>query len=251
MVHKVWPVKPTVLAPPGNLLERQSVRLLPYLQKLQGGAGSPPGDPGSSVKFKNLWLRIYSKHKTKHTWWFPKFENKWKALTHLFSGFRLPLKASHGSLRPLCRPAYIRSTGRRTRHQYFFKKMYLPRCFIRIEQLWCFIQSFFKKMMTQIGASSSVVKNPPANAGDLGLILESERSPGEGNGNPLQYSRLENPMDRGAWPTTVQGVAESQTRLRTRAHMIEICGLCSLFFAPNTWNTNIPLKMVSVLFWKL
>ena len=45
----------------------------------------------------------------------------------------------------------------------------------------------------------SVVKNPLTNAGDEGLILGSGRSPGEGNGNPLQYSCLENPMDRGAW----------------------------------------------------
>ena len=46
--------------------------------------------------------------------------------------------------------------------------------------------------------SDSVVKNPPANAGDVGLLLESGRPPGEGNGNPLQYSCLGNPMDRGA-----------------------------------------------------
>ena len=45
----------------------------------------------------------------------------------------------------------------------------------------------------------SVVQNPPANAGDEVLILGSERSSGEGNGNPLQYSCLGNPMDRGAW----------------------------------------------------
>ena len=45
---------------------------------------------------------------------------------------------------------------------------------------------------------SSVIKNPPANAGDRGLIPGSGRSPGEGNGNPLQYSFLENPMDIGA-----------------------------------------------------
>ena len=45
---------------------------------------------------------------------------------------------------------------------------------------------------------ASVVENPPANAGDAGLIPGSGRSPGEGNGNPLQYSCLENPMDRGA-----------------------------------------------------
>ena len=44
----------------------------------------------------------------------------------------------------------------------------------------------------------SVVKNPAANAGDMGLIPGSGRSPGEGNGNPLQYSCLVNPMDRGA-----------------------------------------------------
>ena len=55
----------------------------------------------------------------------------------------------------------------------------------------------------------SVVKNPPANAGDVGSILGSGRSPGEGNGNPLQYSCLGNPMDRGAWWATVRGVAKS------------------------------------------
>ena len=54
----------------------------------------------------------------------------------------------------------------------------------------------------------SVVKNPPANAGDpgdTGLIPRSGRSPREGNGNPLQYSCLENPVDRGAWWDTVHG----------------------------------------------
>ena len=52
----------------------------------------------------------------------------------------------------------------------------------------------------------SVVKNPSANAGDTGLIPGSGRSPGRGNGNPLQYSCPENPMDRGAWRATVHGV---------------------------------------------
>ena len=56
--------------------------------------------------------------------------------------------------------------------------------------------------------SGSVVKNPPANAGDTGSIPGSGRSPGEGNGNPLQYSCLGNPMDRGAWQATVHGVAK-------------------------------------------
>ena len=59
----------------------------------------------------------------------------------------------------------------------------------------------------------SVVKNPPANAGDVGWIPESGISPGEGNGNSLQYSCLGNPMDRGAWQATVHGVAKSQTQL--------------------------------------
>ena len=59
-----------------------------------------------------------------------------------------------------------------------------------------------------------VVKNPPANAGavrDVSSIPESGRSPGEGNGNPLQYSCLGSPMGRGAWQAIVYGVTKSQT----------------------------------------
>ena len=59
-----------------------------------------------------------------------------------------------------------------------------------------------------------MVKNPPANAGDprdLGLIPGSERSPGGEHGNPLQYSCLENPMDKGAWWATVHRVSGSDT----------------------------------------
>ena len=62
-----------------------------------------------------------------------------------------------------------------------------------------------------------VVKNPPANAGDgrgKGLIPGLGRSPRAGHGNPLQYSCLQNPMDRRAWQTTVHGVTKSRTRLR-------------------------------------
>ena len=54
----------------------------------------------------------------------------------------------------------------------------------------------------------SELKNPPANAGDVGLVPGSGRSPGEGNGNPLQYSCLGNPTDRGAWQATVHGVVK-------------------------------------------
>ena len=62
-----------------------------------------------------------------------------------------------------------------------------------------------------------VVKNPPTIAGDIrdsGSILESGRSPGGGHGNPLQYSCLENPMDRGAWRATVHGVTKGWTGLK-------------------------------------
>ena len=54
-----------------------------------------------------------------------------------------------------------------------------------------------------------MVKNPPANAGDVGSIPELGRAPGEGNGNLLQYSCLKNPMDRGTWWATIHGVTES------------------------------------------
>ena len=57
-----------------------------------------------------------------------------------------------------------------------------------------------------------MVKDPPANAGDVGSIPGSGRSPGEGNGNPLQYSCLGNPTDRGAWRAAVQGVAKELDR---------------------------------------
>ena len=54
----------------------------------------------------------------------------------------------------------------------------------------------------------SVVNNPPASAGYTGSTPGLQRFPGEGNGNPLQYSCLGNPMDRGVWPATIHGVAK-------------------------------------------
>ena len=71
--------------------------------------------------------------------------------------------------------------------------------------------------ITSLGfPGDAVVKNPPANAGDardVSWIPGSGRSPGGGNGNPLQYSCLGNPMDRGAWRATFHGVAKSRTPL--------------------------------------
>ena len=69
-----------------------------------------------------------------------------------------------------------------------------------------FVRPFFTPGGSEVKASA-------CNAGELGLIPGWERSPGEGNGNPLQYSCLENPMDRGAWWASVHGVAKSWTRL--------------------------------------
>ena len=56
-----------------------------------------------------------------------------------------------------------------------------------------------------------MIKNLPANVGDVGSIPGLGRSPGEGNGNPLHYSCLGNPMDRGAWQTAIHVVTKSQT----------------------------------------
>jgi len=73
-------------------------------------------------------------------------------------------------------------------------------------------------------SGASVVKNLPANAGDTkgtGPIPGSGRSPGGGNGTPLQYSWLGNPMDRSALQTTVHGVAKSQTQLSSWVHKIK------------------------------
>jgi len=71
-------------------------------------------------------------------------------------------------------------------------------------------EAFLVKRITVTFGGSEVTASP-SNAGDLGSIPGSGRSPGEGNGNPLQYSCLKNPMDRGAWWATVHRVAKSWT----------------------------------------
>ena len=71
-----------------------------------------------------------------------------------------------------------------------------------------------------------MVRNPPANAGDQGSIPGSGRSPGGGNGNPLQSSCLEDFMDRGAWWISIHGVAKSQTRPSAHAHKHITESLC-------------------------
>ena len=93
-----------------------------------------------------------------------------------------------------------------------------------------------------------VVKNPPASAGDIrGSTLNPGlgRSPGEGHGNPLQYSCLENPMDRGAWRAIVHGVTKSRTPLKW------LSSIRKLFYIPHQrsltpwWCLNMFLHLES------
>ena len=93
---------------------------------------------------------------------------------------------------------------------------------------------------TSVGfPGGSVVKNPPASAGDVrdsGLIPKSGRVTEKGNGNPLQYSFLENPMDRGAWWATVCGVAQSWQWLKQ-------------LLVPSGWENS--WKTVHLLGWEV
>ena len=87
--------------------------------------------------------------------------------------------------------------------------------------------SFLKSLYFGVSLVAQIVKTSPANAGDLGSIPGSERSPGEGNGYSLRYSCLENYVDRGAWWATVQRVEKSQTRLSDFHTLGRVLGLCS------------------------
>ena len=79
-----------------------------------------------------------------------------------------------------------------------------------VQSLWAIVCPFLIKLSVNLGSpGGSDGKESACNAGDQGLIPGSGRSPGEGNGYPLQYSCLENSMHRRAWGTTVHGVAKS------------------------------------------
>ena len=91
-------------------------------------------------------------------------------------------------------------------------RKYLKRSYLKISLTWKRKQSPKSRNCRVLGRimgflPSSVGKESACNAGDMGSIPGSGRSPGEGNGNPLQYSCLENPMDRGPLWATVHGVA--------------------------------------------
>ena len=88
----------------------------------------------------------------------------------------------------------------------------------------CEISELHLNKALYIFPCSSVGKESACNAGDPGLIPGSGRSPGEGNGNPLQYSCMENPMNRGPWQATVHGVARVRHDLVTKRQ------------EPTSWN---------------
>ena len=96
----------------------------------------------------------------------------------------------------------------------------------------------------------SEVKASAYNAGDLGLIPGSGRSPGEGNGNPLQYSCLENSMDRGAWQVTVHGVAHTPLPPHTHIHIVCEGDWGKLLFCMNRNKLHISIMfMISVAYY--
>ena len=88
--------------------------------------------------------------------------------------------------------------------------------FIISKLIKCYLLTIYSLLYNIASQVVPVVKTPPANAGDsrdMSSNPGSGRSPGGENGNPLQYSCLENPMDRGAWWATVHGITKSRTRL--------------------------------------
>ena len=97
-----------------------------------------------------------------------------------------------------------------------------------------------------------MVKNPPANVGDASSIPGSGRSPGRGNGNPLQYSCLENPTDRGVWQIVVRGVAKELDRAELMSthrrwyqgsREVEVQVLCLLVFLVSVTPSSSLLKL--------
>ena len=91
------------------------------------------------------------------------------------------------------------------------------------------LRSWFQPRLltSRVSLVGEIVKNPPANAGDLASTPGSGRSPGGGHGNPLQYSCLDNPMDRGAWWATVHRVTQSQTQLSDYSSDLHKCKIIS------------------------
>ena len=97
---------------------------------------------------------------------------------------------------------------------FFLQISVLEKDFLHIFHDISWVFSFLASINSKSFVGGSVVKNPPASGGDtsdVGLIPRLGSSPGEGNGHPLQYSSLKNPMDRGAWWATVHEVTKTWT----------------------------------------
>ena len=102
-----------------------------------------------------------------------------------------------------------------------------------------------------------VVKDPPGNAGDAGLIPGSGTSPGGGNGNPLQYSCMDNPMDRGFWWAKVHWVAKNQTWLASMHTPVSLYLFCppptnllsTLFLESYFLNINLTITLFRTCLW--
>ena len=129
------------------------------------------------------------------------------------------------TMRDLCIPdrmAILKT--RQNKRQQVLARLWRTAAFVHccweckmVQPLWKTVWRLLKKLKLKLSTTQVelVVKNLPANVGDLkdtGSIPGSGRSPGGGHGNPLKYSCLENPMDRGAWRATVRKVTKSRAR---------------------------------------
>ena len=123
-----------------------------------------------------------------------------------------------------CGTFFLRRQKYQSFHWYTYCESLLWILTVLIIVEWKYLKVVLGAPMLYLGfPGGSEDKVFACNAGDPGSIPGLGRSPGEGNGNPLQYSCLENPMDRGAWRTTVHRVAKSQTRLSDFTFFHGIC----------------------------
>ena len=114
-------------------------------------------------------------------------------------------------------------------------------CFPLLHTILHFEEIFLQHISKWDFPGGSLVKNPPANAEDMRSIPGSGRSPGVGHGNPLQYSCLEKPKDRGAWESTFHEVTKSWTRLSDHTHISNTFPFLFLFhaFGPLTFSDTM------------